>query len=242
MGLRGGGTEGHRESYMAWGKHIVGEKTLALGGVPASPLQVPEWRQAFDATWYGFYNAHNTPKPDFDLAAAQDEREQLRQRRLAGNTQILVTPEVLTANNTGGDWDAQRALLREAAELADAGKLRVARNGLDRAITGMYSFSIFDFDEMYATMSGDSRTLYYEGPAGGEVYPIGSHPVNSEMARTCEAGFDYGWLASGIDIVYGLEAHRGVDPAALEPADEVSIIQRTTTYIGELVAAGGWGS
>lgn len=240
MSLRGGGTEGYREKHMIWGRHIVGEKTLALGGVPVSSLQVPEWRRAFDARWYQFYGKLSDPGPDFDIAAAQAEREQLRQQRLEKSTKILVASEVLTANNTGGDWEAQRALLKGAAELAEAGKLRIAREGLDRAITGMYSFSIFDFDQEYAAESGASRTLHYEGPAGGELYPVGNHPVNNKMARNCELGFDYGWLASGVDIVHGLEAHRGVEPAALQPADEASIIQRTTEYIGELVAAGGW--
>jgi hypothetical protein len=152
-----------------------------------------------------------------------------------------VTPNVLTSNYTGGDWSAHVSLLRGAAELAVAGKLRVARPGVDLAIGGIYNFSIYDFDAEYAAQIGSRRALSYEGPAGPELYPTDIEAnAGSGMIRNCEDGFDHAWLASGVDMVHGQEAHLGRAPAELEPADAGEVAQRTAAYIGEMAAAGGW--
>lgn len=233
MGIKGGGAEGVRMPYQAWGEHVTGGKILAVSGVNAI-LQTLEWRQRSDKVWYDFYGPAN-----FDLEAGQAEQIRIVNKRLSCPLKIIVTENILKTNFTG-DWQAHKSMLDRTAELAEAGKLRVARAAVNMAIAGPYPFSIYDFDNEFSNRIGARRGLFLEGADGPAIYPANTNPKNINIIQKCEAGFDNAWLLSGVDIVNGPAAHVGQEVEALERPDESLVAEKTSRYIGELAAAGGW--
>lgn len=132
MAVTGGRAEAFRVPYTSWSEHITSGKVLVLSGVHAL-LQTPEWRRSHDEAWYRLFG-----KPvGFDLEAAQAQRNDTVEKRLRLPLKMVVAENVLTTNATNGDWQAHASMLDRAAELANAGSLRVARPAVDMSAGGI---------------------------------------------------------------------------------------------------------